>query len=143
MADIAHILLVPNDEHLHLIRDDPDSPAFAAGWHPPLAFEWQCPEHGRRWMLQRERAWVAEHSSHNVSTSRSGCRTGLVLAWAGDTLVQGVDWATRCQTRTRRDGGVEGCVRRLLHRPTSVVGASLGSLGTVILLDANGNEVVP
>ncbi len=89
---IAAVLLVPTDgDPLGLLNAGPcDS-------RPPIALEWQCPAHGRHWGAGlRMDAWAAEHFAHNVSTSRSGCRTALVLAWDGEPVAEGLDRARRC-----------------------------------------------
>ena len=121
MTDIKGILLIPEEgDPRGLLKLGP------CDARPPMAFVWdgrylRLPEDDGRWQACCP-SWPKPGDA-------------LVLAWDGDAVVEGLDRASRTFYGGRSPWCGNGFNVILVHR------AMWESLGTLVLIDAEGREV--
>lgn len=141
MSKIHAVILIPEEGDPRKLLGDPESVAWRCGARPPIATELRIVPRDERAPITKR--WVSGHEQIDA------LRRALVLAWGGEVVHEAVGWV-----QDGRCVDVMGIaqvpewkmdVAMLLAGNDWIVeiADSLDGLGTIVLLDSDGNEVTP
>lgn len=125
MIAIVSVLLIPAaGDPQQLLREGP------CGARPPMATVYRY----RGWLNNDLSDWTIEKIDPEYVIETQS-EQALVLAWKGEVVPEGCDRAYRAA------GDRPERYHRMSEMPDA--GRWFGSLGTIVLLDADGREVTP
>lgn len=134
------ILLVPPKDGFDELFGHPFSEIRSRlGLRLPMMLEWQCPKCCVTWWCEANSTDPQGFHAHSISTSRSGCRSGLVLAWGREPVKMSIARLWEMDPDNVSPSALVGSIKCALEG--DALPRAVTSKGSLVFLDSDFNEV--